>query len=188
MDAFNQQQHPKQPIYLTCNPGSLGEEQTKAVFAYTDTLTELVLGASDVQQSKQLLLQRAVAHTVVQNFGEAIDDFTTCLTIDPNMMLAYWQRGVCEAMLNEFNSTQGTDSKIKSASALYDLNKAVELDPGNAYLLYDRGNFHFSQDDYAKAIEDYTAAIEATASPRNPLVCRWNRSSALLNLEVVCRR
>jgi len=178
VDAFNQRQQPTHSIYLTCNPGALGEEQTKAVFAYTDTLSQQVLDTHDVQQSKSILLQRAVAHTVAQNYAEAIDDLTTCLDIDPNMMLAYWQRGVCEAMLNEFNSSQGVDSKIKSASALYDLNKAVELDPGNAYVLYDRGNIHFSQADYAKAIDDYTAAI---ASNRNLAEAYFNRGLAYIH-------
>ena len=178
VDAFNQQRHPIHPIYLTCNPGALREEQTKAVFAYVDTLTEQILASHDVQHTKYKLLQRAVTHTVVQNYGEAIDDLTTCLTIDPQMMLAYWQRGVCEAMLNEFNLSQGTDSKIKYASALYDLNKAVELDPGNPYVLYDRGNLHYSQDDYAKAIEDYTAAIEAN---RNLAEAYFNRGLAYIH-------
>lgn len=161
VDAFNQQQRPRHMLYLTCNPNSLNEPQSKVVFAYTDSLTAQILDEADVQKTKYLLLQRAVAHTVVQNYADAIDDLTTAIEIDPGLALAYWQRGVCEAMLNESNAPQGMEAKIKGASALHDLNRALELLPDDPYVHYDRGNLYFSQEDYAKAIEDYDAAIEA---------------------------
>ncbi len=161
VDAYNQQKHPRHQLYLTCNPRSLNEPQSKAIFALVDTLTEAILDSRDVKVQQSLLLQRAVAYTVVQNYSEAIDDLNTCLDIDPTMALAYWQRGVCEALLNEMSFVQGSDSKIKSASALYDLNKALELLPAEPYIYFDRGNLHLSEGDYNKAIDDYTLSIEA---------------------------
>ena len=148
------------------------------VFALADTLTTLILDSRDVQQTKNLLLQRAVAHTVMQNYAEAIDDLNTIIGIDPDMALAYWQRGVCEAMMNEFNTSQGIDSKIKNASALFDLNRAIELEPGSAYARYDRGNLYFGQGDYEKAIADYTAAIE---SNHNVPEAYFNRGLAYIH-------
>ncbi|MBP5387563.1 MAG: tetratricopeptide repeat protein [Prevotella sp.] len=165
VDAFNQRQQPRYTLYLTCNPSALNEQQSSVVFAYADTLAAQIQDEPDVQKTKYLLLQRAVAHTVVQNYGDAIDDLTTALGIDPNFALAYWQRGVCAAVVNEFNTTQGVEAKIKEANALYDLNKALELIPDDPYIHYDRGNLYFSQGDYAKAIEDYDAAINGNHLP-----------------------
>ena len=160
VDDFNRRVKPKHTIYLTCKPNPLGEQQTKLIFAMADSLTMQIQASQDMKKAKNLLLQRAVAYTVVQNYGEAIDDLNTCISIDPDMALAYWQKGVCETLLNEFSNAEGEDAKIKNASALYDFNKAVQLDPNNAYLLYDRGNLYYNQGDYDKAIADYDAAIE----------------------------
>ena len=130
-----------------------------------------------MQKTKNLLLQRAVAHTVVQNFGDAVDDLTTAIAIDPDFALAYWQRGVCAAAINELSNTQGMEAKIKEANALYDLNKALELIPDDPYIHYDRGNLYFSQGEYAKAIEDYDIAIKANHLPE----AYYNRGLAYIH-------
>ena len=127
-------------------------------------------------------MQRAIANTVVQNYGEAIDDLNTCLDIDPNMTLALWQRGVCSAMMNEFNASQGTDSKIKAASARYDLDKAISLSPENAYIYFDRGNLYMAENEFDKAIEDYTKAIECNG---NLAEAYYNRGLARIKADHV---
>ena len=126
----------------------------------TDSLTALIWKSKKDEDTKKLLLQRAVANTVVQSYGEAIDDLNTYIGIDAENPLAFWQRGVCEAMTNEVSAQQGVDYQIRNASAMSDFNRALELDPSNAYVYYDRGNLYFAQGDYGKAIEDYTRALD----------------------------
>ena len=88
-------------VLFMVNPMA-GRQRIKTELIYVvDALTKAILDSKDLQISKWLLLQRAIANTVVQNYGEAIDDLNTCLDIDPNMTLALWQRGVCSAMMNE---------------------------------------------------------------------------------------
>ena len=164
VDAFNQKVKPLHTVYVNCNPNSLTEQQSKAVFAAADTLTKDIHATSDLQLSKNLLFQRAVANTVVQNYSEAIDDLNTCLEIDPDMALAWWQRGVCSAMQNEFNATQGIDSQIKVANAVYDLDKACKLMPDNPFIYYDRANIHLAAEEYQQAIDDYTLCLEKNAN------------------------
>ncbi len=159
VDEFNQKAKPQHPLYLTCNPNSLNEAQSKAVFVLIDTLTAKILDSRQINVQKNLLFQRAVAYAVVQDYGQAIDDLNTALSIDSTMTLAYWQRGVFSSMLNESGVAQGIDYNIKHANALYDLNHALELDPGNAYIIYDRGNLHFAAKDYEQAIADYSKVL-----------------------------
>jgi len=164
VDSFNQKARPLHTMYVNCNPNSLTEQQSKAVFEAADTLTQDILASSDISLTKDLLLQRAVAHTVVQNYSDAIDDLNTCLEIDPNNALALWQRAVCSAMQNEFNQARGDDSKLKAASAIYDLDKAAQLAPDNPYIYYDRGTIHLARGEYEEAIADFTLCIERNAN------------------------
>ncbi|MBO4851281.1 MAG: tetratricopeptide repeat protein [Prevotella sp.] len=176
VDSFNQKARPLHTVYVNCNPNSLTEQQGKAVFAAADTLTETLLATTDMTTTKNLLLQRAVAHTVVQNYQDAIDDLNTCLEIDPNFSLALWQRGVCSAMQNEFNQARGNDSKLKAASAIYDLDKAAALAPDNPYIYYDRGTLHLAREEYDLAIEDFTQCLKLNA---NVSEAYYNRGLAL---------
>ncbi|MBO4607611.1 MAG: tetratricopeptide repeat protein [Prevotella sp.] len=160
IDTFNQREHPLHPVYLTCNPSTLTEAQSHIIFNLVDTLTAQIFEAKEMRLTRNLLLQRAVAQSVVQNFSDAIDDLTTCIDIDSTMTLAYWQRGVCLSVAGELAAVQTMESQIKNAGALSDFNHALALDPDNVYIYYDRANLYLTMGDYEKAIEDYTRCIE----------------------------
>ena len=74
------------------------------------------------------------------------------------MVLAYWQRAVCQSKLNAFNASQGTDIRMKTANALSDFTEAIRYNE-SAYLYYNRGNVYVQRNDYVHAIEDYSHAI-----------------------------
>ena len=74
--------------------------------------------------------------------------------------MAYWQRAVCQAKINEFNASQGTNIDLKMANVLGDLSSAIQLSPQNPYLLYNRGNLYAMRQDYQRAIDDYSRAIQ----------------------------
>ena len=159
LDAFNQQARPRHTVYLTCNPKTLEEKQANVVFSLADSLSADIQASTDLSLAKDLLLQRAVTALMTQNFTGAAEDLTTCIGIDDQMVLAYWMRAVCVAMENEFSASQGMDSQLKNAGALADFDKALQLDPDNAYILYDRGNLHMARSEYMLAIDDYTRGI-----------------------------
>ena len=164
VETFNQKEKPRHKVYLTCNPNSLSEQQSMAVFNIIDSLSADLQQAHDMRTTRALLLQRAVAYTVVQNFAEAVDDLNTCLEIDPNDVLALWQRAVCTTRLNEMSSSKATDTQIKEAGAIDDLTRVLQADSTNAYVYYDRGNLYLAQENYEKAIADYTSAISHNAN------------------------
>lgn len=163
LDAFNQKAHPQRALRLTCNPISMNELQSKEMFTLIDSLSIKINNSQDIQQTKNMLLERAVAYSAIQDYSDAIDDLNTCLGIDGNMALALWHRAVCQMMGGEAGVSQSKEAQIITAAAMDDLNQALTLMPGNPYILFDRGNLHVAKGELQEAIDDYTRAIEANS-------------------------
>lgn len=147
-------------LQIACNPKSLNEDISKKYFNMLDSLSLKIQHSKDLKNDKHLLLQRAVAYSVIQNFYDAENDLSAYIQTDSTSVLAYWQRAVCLFMMQDYDKAQGNTAGLKDLRALTDLDKAISLSPANAYLYYNRGNIYAAQNDYAKAILDYTKAIE----------------------------
>ena len=104
-------------------------------------------------------MKRAAAYLQTQDLDDAINDFTTYISSDSTSAMAFWQRAVCQSMMNDFNASQGIDIQLKTARTLDDFNHAVKLNPNSAFIYYDRANFYASRKDYSRAIDDYTEAL-----------------------------
>ena len=159
VEAFNHRSGTR-TIYISCDQTRLGEEGMKRTFAFIDSLSTAIDASKNTNDVKPLLFLRAVAYSAIQNFDNAIDDLGIYLQIDSTSSLAYWQRAVCQAKVNEFNAAQGTNVELQSANVLGDLSDAIQFAPKNAYLYYDRGNLYALRHDFQRAIDDYTRAIE----------------------------
>lgn len=158
VDAYNAKQGRLNPLHIISSNPAMGENDTKRYFALIDSLSGQIDRIRDARRSASLLLKRSFAYSVIQNFDAAIEDASTYLQIDSTSALAYWQRAVCQSKLNDFNASQGTDIRMKTANVLSDLTEAIRYDE-SAYLYYNRGNVYVQRHDYAHAIEDYTYAI-----------------------------
>ena len=159
VDQFNQRSHSR-TIFISSEQKNLSEERMKQTFAYIDSLSTRIDETKSTTDVAPLLLLRAVAYGTIQNFDNAIDDLSICLQIDSTSSIAYWQRAVCQAKINEFNASEGTNIDLKSANVLGDLSAAIQLAPQNPYLLYNRGNLYALRHDYQHAIDDYSRAIQ----------------------------
>ena len=159
VDAFNQQSG-THTVYLSCEQRNLSEDRMKKTFAYIDSLSNQIEQTKITAKVAPLLLLRAIAYGSIQNFDNAIDDLSICLQIDSTSSLAYWQRAVCQAKINEFNASEGTNVDLKSANVLGDLSDAIALAPQNAYLYYNRGNLYAQRRDYQRAMADYSQALK----------------------------
>lgn len=158
VDVFNQASG-SYTVYLSCDQPTVGEDRMKQTFAYIDSLSTVIDETKTTARVAPLLILRAVAYASIQNFDNAIDDLSICLQIDSTSSLAYWQRAVCQAKINEFNASEGTNVELKSANVLGDLSDAITLAPQNSYLYYNRGNLYAMRGDYQRAIADYSQAI-----------------------------
>ena len=160
VERFNRTQAAGRQLFLSCSQRPLTQEELEENFKLVETLTQTITGKRTVAESLPLLLLRAVAYAKAQNFDDAMSDLTLCIQADSTCALAYWQRAVCQTMVNEFNASQGIDVQLKNARAMDDFNQAIRLHSGSAFLLYDRANLYAARKEYSKAIADYTAALK----------------------------
>ena len=96
---------------------------------------------------------------MTQYYEEASADLGACLQSDSALVLALWQRSVCSLRQSRFNQSQGKDGNLLYTQALADITNAIQIDPQNPYLFYNRANLYALRNDFAHAIEDYTRAI-----------------------------
>lgn len=147
-------------LQIVCTPKSLDEAASKKYFSMLDSLSLKIQQTKDLNKDKFLLLQRAVAYCVIQNYYDAENDLSAYIQTDSTSALAYWQHAVCLSMIQNYDKSLGNNAEMKNFRAMNDLDKAISLQPRNAYLYYNRGNIHAIHKDYEKAIQDYTKAIE----------------------------
>lgn len=159
VEKFNARKPLRQNLYVACGNLGLGSDAATAAFVLVDSLSADIADANDDRIASRLLLQRAVAYTVLQNYPDAIADLDVVIRSDSTVMLAYWQRAVCQTMMNNFNLSQGIDARLKTAKALADFDKAISIAPNNAYLYYDRASLQVASGNTGEAIEDYSRAV-----------------------------
>lgn len=164
-------------LYVNCMDQKLDEATSKRVMAQADSLSALVDASRHIDNAKPVLMQRAVTYTMLQNFDAAIADLDSYLSADSTSLLAYWQRGVCQALANDFNRAQGTDVQIAVGKAKADLQMALRLGGQNAYILYSLAGVYASNKEYDEAVKLYSQAIDV-----NPYLAEayYNRGVALV--------
>ncbi len=158
LEKFNATHSLRQTLFVACGNQGVGTMQMTTTFALVDSLTTDLYSA-DNDQLVPILLQRAVAYTMLQNYTDAIADLNIVLQNDSTLSIAWWQRAVCQTMMNNYNIAQGIDARVKTALAKDDLNHALDLAPNNAYVYYDRAALALAEGDTPAAIEDYTTAL-----------------------------
>ena len=159
VDAFNQQSRLR-PLKISCTHTTIDEERMQRHIAFIDSVTTAIADAKGGREVAPLLMLRAVAYSSIQNFDNAIDDLSTLQQLDSANVLAYWQRAVCQAKLNAFNASQGTNIELKSANVLSDLCEAIKYASHNPYLYYNRGCLYAQRKDYQRALDDFNRALE----------------------------
>ncbi len=159
VEAFNQKSHGR-TVYLSSDQTTIGEVVMKQMFQYIDSLSTVIANSKSTEEVKTQLFLRAIAYSTIQNFENASDDLSIIMQIDSTSSLAFWQRAVCQAKMNAFHASQGTDTDLQSANVVGNLSDAIKLVPKNPYLYYNRGNYYAQRNDYQSAIEDYNRSIE----------------------------
>ncbi len=81
------------------------------------------------------------------DYAGAIVDYNTAIRLQPEHVLAYYNRGLAKGKLKQY------------FAAIADYDIAIRLKPDYAIAYYDRGNVKFELGQYAAAIADYDIAI-----------------------------
>ncbi len=163
IDAMNQRMRAR-TVYINNSQEALSESEMSEYFTYIEELGKQIQKTHDTRRAVDLLLQRAVAFTAIQNFESAIDDLSAHLQEDSVCIPALWLRSVCQSRINQFQASEGTNVELKNANVQADLDHALALDSKNAYLYYNRGCLNAYRKDYARAAEDFTRAIAIDAN------------------------
>jgi Flp pilus assembly protein TadD len=89
------------------------------------------------------------------NLTQAIEDFTKCIEIKPNDVMAYNNRGSAYAQQRNF------------IQALSDFTKAIDLSPNDPVAYHNRAVVYYQFEEYAKAWDDVhrVQKIGATVNP-----------------------
>jgi putative GTP pyrophosphokinase len=98
---------------------------------------------------------RGMAHFAQSKYKEALEDFSSCLDIDPECYKALYYRGVVKGVLQDI------------PGAVEDFSGALALHPYHFFSRYRRAESYFKMGDVAAAHADCEIALRI--EPKNPL-------------------
>ena len=178
VDDFNSG-HLTRTLFINNRHTSLDTPSYNSYLEYTDSLTTAIRKGRGAALSTSLLIARAAAYSVLQDYDAAIADLDACLETDSTSVLALWQRAVCRQSLAQLATAEGKPIQLASIGVLADIDRALRHG-ANAYLLYNRAFVHAQREEFEDAVADLDAAL--AADPR--LAEAWfNRGICHLRME-----
>ncbi|MEZ4671825.1 MAG: toll/interleukin-1 receptor domain-containing protein [Anaerolineae bacterium] len=104
------------------------------------------------QLSAEVLFERAYGRAKNKDFDGAIKDYSQAVILNPDLGIAYFNRG-----LIYFENNAYLDA------AIMDFSEAIRLDPEFIDAIYMRAISYYQKDDFLKAIEGYNEVLEQGA-------------------------
>jgi tetratricopeptide (TPR) repeat protein len=134
-----------------CGSGYIGRALAQSMQAGVSGLTtadfargvELLAGATNAID----LMMRGTAHAQLGDPAGAIADYTQAIDIDPELTIAYNNRGNLQRIQGNY------------PAALADLTQAIAINPSSTISYNNRGIVYTDLQDFELAIADYTRAI-----------------------------
>jgi len=171
IDVLNRTKVCLLPLHITNQEAPLTEVQVKKHFASIDKYS---LGISKDENNAKLRYARGLDFYLVQDFSNAIEDFTRATVLDGQFFPAYFNRAVARYKQLEYQKAEQESSREAGSVGIpstvvknidyeivrKDLDKVIELAPDFPYAYYNRANVLSLLKDYHAAIADYTKAIE----------------------------
>ena len=103
-----------------------------------------------------------------KDYKGAIEKYNESLKLNPNLEVAYNNRGICYKELGQ------------NERAIHDYDKALEINPNDDYAYNNRGNVYNELGQYERAIQDFDKAIEINL---NDEVAYYNRGISYQGLK-----
>ena len=177
IDELNHDSLFVKPLLITNDETSLTEQQADEHFKWIDEHT--VESAPDEKTMAKLHFLRGLDFYLLQDFENAINDYTAAVVTDDTFMPAYFDRAIARYKHLEYRKAETADDKANIMKALptttsatiqvrnadyelvkADLDKVIKLAPDFAYAYYNRANLFAMLGDYHAAIADYNKVIE----------------------------
>ena len=159
----------------------------------------------------QAYYERGVAYGYKEKFKEAVKDLTKAIELNPDFIGSYTERGLYririgeyDGAISDYNWVINHDPDDASAycnlsdayrlkgdfdCALKKCNKAIDLNPIYNYPYQIRGRIYYDLNEYEKAIEDFTEAINRLADeiyPDKAITYEWRGKCYRVIGEEVC--
>ncbi|MDL2223584.1 tetratricopeptide repeat protein, partial [Bacteroidales bacterium OttesenSCG-928-M11] len=186
LESLNKNTFLKKKLRITNNEVALTDEQAEFHFKSIDDYSLLL---NKYPGNSYIYFMRGIDYMILQDFGEAIDDFTEAIKFDPTFSPAYFNRAIARYKQIEIeNASMGEakaldiDLNVKSTSTtqnlnqpfkpeidktayqysfvLQDYNQVIELNPDFSFAYFNRATVKFIQKDYRGSIADYNEAIK----------------------------
>lgn len=164
---------------------------------YADALSDYNKGISLVKNGAvlpEVYFNRGEVLQLLSKIDSAVMDFTMAISLKPDFALAYCRRGVALASAGFLDSARADLAQAMSvdpqlAEAYYEMaNTFADVDHNHAIALYtqalaleenpsyffNRGLMHYLQSSYAKAIEDFSSAINIDSQMVSAFELRGN--------------
>lgn len=173
IDKLNNSKLFPKKLLLTNKEIALNEEQAKYYFKEIDEHSSLIV--ADNQNAKKRFL-RGLDFYLVQDFPNAIEDFTKAIQLDNKFFPAYFMRALTYSKQLEYkkaeesqdnndtsplNNTKNNKlSNIDYEVIKSDLNHVIEIAPDFQYGYYNLASLQTTLRDYRSALVNYTKAIK----------------------------
>ena len=160
IDELNQTKLFPRLLKITNMEAPLTAEQVNFHFALIDKHT------SDIVANEQHAIKRFIRGLdfyLVQDFANAVDDYTQAILLDEHFFPAYFMRALVRCKQLEYRKAEGDSQEVKAVDyeiVKKDLDQVLQLAPDFVYAYFNRGNVMASLKDYRGALADYDKAIE----------------------------
>jgi tetratricopeptide (TPR) repeat protein len=138
------------------------------------TILSIIIYSTVFGQTANDYLQSGIEKHKSKDFEGAIKDYTNAIKIDKNLRDGYYNRGVCELVLQEFKEAKN------------DLDKTIEIDPKFVDAYYSRASVLVSQKKYREALPDLDKTIEIEPTTPNALTLRGQIRAQTGNKKGAC--
>jgi tetratricopeptide (TPR) repeat protein len=156
------------------------QETKKELLAAADALLKVIVNRSSfpVGLLAHIYRKRGFAFRSLNQFEQAIIDYTRAIELDPTYARAYASRGSAYRRLKEYER------------AMQDYNRALELEPNYAWAYCGRGETYRLLKEYALALADLNRALElepnyARAYAQRALLHLWLGKMELARLDYI---
>ena len=124
------------------------EAHNKADFGQAIRIYSQILKSSPEKEISSVVFKhRGMAHFAQSLYREALQDFTSCLELDPGCYKALYYRGVAKGIMED------------TAGAVEDYTAALAIHPYHFYSRYRRASCFFKMGDTASAHADCEVAL-----------------------------
>lgn len=142
---------------------------------WPEAISDATLALSKTPSNTELYFCRGYAKLMSNDLNGADIDFSICLQLDPNHMMALKNKSIATVNLKKYDE------------AILDLTNLIKKDSKNPNLFLQRGNCFLATQNFELALSDYNHAIQIKKDFGEAYFNRANIYSKIQNLKQACK-